>query len=386
MDKDHITKEQFLIEFFGNFGRDIGNPVTHFTDNPNDIFSFIEDCTKNKFPAFISVNPRTEHDKVLGIEKIFFDFDYASKTFVKKFEERVKNQAKRDKVYEERKASTQKEVEIFLRYLEQRHINPLVIKTRRGFHIHIYLDKVYVIKNDNEELLEETYKQLILPFTKTKRHGYRFLDTGVLEVKRLCRIPTSIHQETGEECYLVKGIVGDKIIPDKLRGIDYYRDSGLKEDNWIDAVRRAIDQIARDKADRLKAEQERELRHKDEWESAHGFVGEIRPCFRKRIASGEMVHQMRLALEIEAYWAGYKTFDKMLELFKCFHDYDGDSAGRSQCRSQIEWFFKTKVPEIEKTGKWKPYRCTTIEDLNWCDKSQCPIYNRRKQKYGQKTT
>jgi hypothetical protein len=195
----------------------------------------------------------------------------------------------------------------------------------------------------------------------------------------LCRIPTSIHQETGEECYLVKRIEGDKIIPDKLRGIDYYRLHGLKEDAWIYAVQKAVDKITKDKADRLKSEQERELRHEDEWEMAHGFIGEIRPCFERRIVSGEMCHQMRLALELEAYWAGYNTFDKMLEVFKRFHDYDGDKPN-STCHTQIEWFFKTKVPEIERSGKWKPYRCTTLEDLNYCDKNKCPIYQRRLEK------
>ena len=48
----------------------------------------------------------------------------------------------------------------------------------------------------------------------------------------------------------------------------------------------------------------------------HGFVGKIRPCFRRRMESGEMGHQMRLALELEAYWTGYNTPEAMLELFK----------------------------------------------------------------------
>lgn len=377
MDEDHIPREQFLIEFFGNFGRDIGNPTAHFTDNPNDILSLIEDCRINKLPAFISVNPRTEHDKVFGIEKLFFDFDYADKTWVKHFEKRVKDPIKREKTMEERKVRLQKEVEIFLRKIEAFHIVPMVVKTRRGFHIYIYLDHVYQLGEDNEELLKEVYDQLLLPFTESMKGGYEFLDESVLQYKALCRVPLSIHQISGEECFLVKSIEGDKVTKDKLRGIDFYRQNGLKENAWLYAVMKARDKIEKEKKERLKKQEE----HKENWEVEHGFVGTIRPCFQKRIESGEMCHQMRLALLIEAYWAGYKTPEAMLEVFKRFHDYNEKIA-----TDQIAWFWKNKVEDIEKFKKWKPYRCTTIEDLNWCDLSQCPIYRRRKQRNEQKPT
>ena len=86
---DHIDKETFLLEFFGNFGRELGNPNAYFTDNPMDIFPFIEKCTKNKLPSFISVNPRSAHDVVLGIEKLFFDFDSEDKVFVKSLQKQI---------------------------------------------------------------------------------------------------------------------------------------------------------------------------------------------------------------------------------------------------------------------------------------------------------
>jgi hypothetical protein len=55
--EDHITKEEFLLEFFGAFGRDLGNPQRWFTTNPTDLFPFIEECAENRVPAFISVQP-----------------------------------------------------------------------------------------------------------------------------------------------------------------------------------------------------------------------------------------------------------------------------------------------------------------------------------------
>ena len=94
MDKDHVTKEEFLLEYFGVLGRELGNPKQYFTDNPNDIFPFIEKCRIEKCPAFISVNPREAHEKVIGIEKLFFDFDYADKHSVKEIESRIKDPKK----------------------------------------------------------------------------------------------------------------------------------------------------------------------------------------------------------------------------------------------------------------------------------------------------
>ena len=367
MVEDHITKEEFLLEFFGMHNRELGNPDQFFTDNPRDIFQFIEDCRIQKKPAFISVNPRVEHDKVLGIEKLFFDFDIGKKKEIERLSE---------KEIEERRKKLQVEVEIFLTKIDAFHITPMVIKTRRGFHIHIYLDKVYMVAGDSDELLKETYKQLQLPFIESKKNGYKFMDGSVLgDHKRMCRIPTSIHQETDEECYLVKRIEGDKIIKDKLRGIDNYRLNGLKEDTWIYAVQKAVDKITKDKTDRLKREQYRELHNKDDWEMAHGFIGEIRYCFQKTINCGEASHQLRLALELEAYWAGHKTVESIIDVFRKFHDFNEETT-----REQVEWFFRNKVPEIEKSGKWKPYRCSTLEDLNICLKGNCPIYKRRKEK------
>ena len=84
MDSDHVSEEDFLLDFFGLYGRELGNPDQFFEDNPRKIFDFIKNSTSNKRPAFISVQPRIAHGQILGIEKLFFDFDYADKTFVKK--------------------------------------------------------------------------------------------------------------------------------------------------------------------------------------------------------------------------------------------------------------------------------------------------------------
>jgi hypothetical protein len=62
--EDHVTKEEFLMQFYGSFGRDLGTPERWFTDNPNDVFPFIEECAENKVPAFISVEPKSQGRRV----------------------------------------------------------------------------------------------------------------------------------------------------------------------------------------------------------------------------------------------------------------------------------------------------------------------------------
>lgn len=383
MDRDHVTKEEFLLEYYGTLSRELGNPPfegrkRYFSDNPNDIFECIQFSIEHKLPAFISVNPRESFDKVSGIEKLFFDFDYADKHFVKELEARIKDLVKRELIYEKRKIEMRLEVEFFVSKLIAKHIVPLIVKTRKGFHVYIYLDQVYQLTIDNEDLLKEVYYQLQYNFMRDKKGGYKYLDNAVVgDLKRMCRIPTSIHEVSDEECYLVERIVNGNIIPAKFRGIDQFRLNGLKSSDWLRAVNSAFraikkrEEIAlKEEAERIKEQEERKERGEPE------YTSEIRPCFKRRMEAGEMGHQMRLALELEAYWAGYKTKESMMELFKLFHDFDEKTT-----RDQVEWFFKNKVPDIEKSKKWKPYRCSTLFDLNLCDELKCPLFKNRLDKY-----
>jgi hypothetical protein len=378
LDRDHVTKEEFLLEYYGMLSRELGNPPAegrrrYFSDNPNDIFECIQFSINNKVPAFISVQPRESFDRVQGIEKLFFDFDYADKHSVKELEARIKDPKKREAIYEKRKIDMKFEVEFFLNKLQGRRIVPLVVKTRKGFHVYIYLDQVYPLSIDNEDLLKEVYYQLQYNFMRDKKGGYKYLDNSVIgDVKRMCRIPTSVHEVSGEECFVVERIVNGNVIPAKFRGIDHFRLNGLKSSDWLRAIDSAFRAIKRREEVALKEEAAR-IKEMEEHKGEPEYTPEIRPCFKRRMETGEMGHQMRLALELEAYWAGYKTKEAMMELFKCFHDYD-----EQKTRDQVEWFFRNRVPDIDKSKRWKPYRCSTLEELNLCDKLQCPKYNRRK--------
>jgi hypothetical protein len=164
--ENHITEEQFLLEFFGSFGRDLGNPERWFTDNPTDLFPFIEECAENKLPAFMSVQPEKNKAQPLGIEKLFFDFDYCKKS--EKITETETQQ---------RKTELKDEVKRFLKQLDDLNIKPLVIKTRRGYHVHVFFDSIYEINNELE-FWKQVYKQL--QYELLKDRNYRFIDHSVL--------------------------------------------------------------------------------------------------------------------------------------------------------------------------------------------------------------
>lgn len=362
MPEDHVTREEFLQQFFGNWGRELADPNQWFTNNPNDIFEHIETCRKDKKPAFISVQPRVAHDVVLGIEKIFWDFDYGRKS---------------DKLTEtqiaKKKEELKKEVIAFVNNLFYRHkITPLIIKTNKGYHVHVYFDKVKQITDDYDywgKVYKEIHDRFVhdCPFNGG---NLKYVDsTSEKDIKRLCRIPLSWHQKDDSYC----DIVDVKLNATKIRGISRYTMDGLKDRH----LKSAIDLVDRKEQLRREKMAKEQVDRKDNWEMNHGFTGRIRPCFSIRMEGKEMVHQQRLALLIEAYYAGHRTREAMMNVFSVFNDYDGDNSG-SVCKTQVDWFFDNVVDEAKKKCKTNPYKCSTIQGFGWCLEDKCDIYRRRK--------
>jgi len=340
--ENHTTKEQFLLEFFGSFGRDLGNPERWFTDNPNDVFPFIEECAENKAPAFISVQPEKDKAFPLGIEKVFFDFDLCRKS-----------EALSEPETQRRKVELRDEVKYFLKHLGCLNIKPLIIRTKRGFHVHVFFDSVYEI-NQELEFWKQVYKQLQLALLQN--YDYRFIDYAVIgDINRMCRIPFSVHEKSGEECVVVNGHLEE----DKVRSVEYFKLYGLKQKDILAAMDRAHEF--------RKALKEKRIKYMPKtlsFESAEG----IRPCFIKALSSGEMCHQQRLALLQEAYSLGFHSPESIIDLFSCLNDFDD-----SITRYQVNWFFTNKVDKNEV----RPYSCRTIQRYGWCQGIDCPRSKRR---------
>lgn len=360
--KDHITEEEFLIEFFGNFGRELADPAQHYTDNPQDIFPFIEKCANEKNPAFYSVQPRSAHGVVYGLEKLFFEFDWAHE-----------NEELSPWELRFRKKEMPEEAKKFINLIiDDFKLRPLVIKSRRGHHVYIYFDMVYQISK-SESFWKVVYRvlqeQFLNHYVTKYKEPMKYCDSSTFgDIKRLGRIPLSIHQKSGEKCIVVDA----DLKPDKLRSIAFYRLYGLKLRDLKMAVNRTTEQLEK-KAKIMKKRQEN---RRESRETFHGFVGEIRPCFKKCMEKGEMCHQQRLALEHEAYWSKdeCKTREGMIEFFRCFKDFDGDNPAKSDCRYQVNWWFDNEKFHVH------PWRCSTIQEFGWCLYEECPIFRMRKKR------
>jgi DNA primase catalytic subunit len=151
----------------------------------------------------------------MGIEKVFFDFDYCRKS-EKLSEAEVRK----------RKEDLRAEVKHFIKYLRELNIKPLIVRTNRGFHIHVYLDSIYEI-NDELDFWKQVYKQLQIELLKG--YDYRFNDPVVMgDLKRMCRIPLSIHEASGEVC----AIVNELLQEDKIRSVEYFKISGKDTQNY----------------------------------------------------------------------------------------------------------------------------------------------------------
>jgi hypothetical protein len=359
-DEDHISEHDFLLEFFGDLGRELGDPDQFYVDNPMVIFDFIEKCRVDKKPAFMSIEPRFGHNRVLGIESIFFDFDYGKKS---------------DNLTPEQIVVKSKELEVevleFIKYVcDVKRYNPMIVKTNKGYHVSIYFDKVYQLPSFKQwskatqpywklvyRLLQE---DIIAGFRNHTKHDINYIDESVIgRIEGLKRIPFSIHQKSGEKC----PIVNRNLQPDKIRAMAFFKNVGLKRPE-LDRAMSEAERILIEKEERkiIIAQAHREQR-----ELEHGFIGKIRPCFLKSAASKEMPHQMRLAYLKEMWFSGIKTFVGLAEPFKNMNDYIEEKTNY-----QVQYF----LDHID-TDPYPPYTCDKMRELKWCLESpECERWQR----------
>jgi hypothetical protein len=345
-----MSEEKFLLDWFGNFGRILGNPPElsrkrYFSNNPNDVFECVEYGEENEVPAFISAQPFSKYNTVMGIEKLFYDFDFGKKS-----------DNLNSRQIEIRKLKCAKEVQQFTRYLKKMGIEPLIIFSgNKGYHVYVFFDSVYTFDPDQYAFYKIVYKRIMLRF---RYKDFKYMDTSVIgDLRRMARIPFSIHQKTKSQVI----VVDQNLKPDKLRSLDFYRTYGLKQ-NIIDAeISNAIKEIEENK------KRNKEIRERLEKEESEGggFSGKIRPCFTERLKLGEMCHVQRLALLMEAFYSGLRTEDEIVDLFRQLHDFREETT-----RYQVHWYLSHNL-DI------RPYKCTTIEEKGWCLGEKCSIYNQR---------
>jgi len=318
---------EFLKEWFGIYaGRELGDPQRFFADRYEDLLDFVEKCKVEKKPCYMSVQPYSDRDCVYGLEKLFFDFDSKEDT---------------SKAWKEAETFAEKLIEYY------RVLPFITFSGGKGYHVYVFLKNTVAFPNHRAELVKKVYELLQRKLLK----GFKFetLDQSVIgDLKRLARVPYSMHEKTGKRCYPIT-LSHQFFDPESL---EIYRVYGL--DTYL------IREVIRDITNKEKIHNVKRSRSKK-----YVSNSKVRPCILealKQPLEGEEGHLMRLAIAREYLNLGYSV-DEVAQLFKTQSDY-GD--GRKS-RYYVEYL---------KRHPSKPVKCKTIQELGFCLGDSCKIYRR----------
>lgn len=385
-----LTLEKFYLEWFGMFGREIGTkpplkPNRKFTDNPNDLIAWVKLCEENKSPVWSSAQPFSAYGMAMGIEKVFLDFDDDTRYCPQCKEWHIKDDwdhlvlvgAKDEKKtlkcvkhqcpveLKPRKDEVGKELKYFLNFEIDKGVIPLVVETNKGYHVHLFLPRVYTFQQKNLKSVKEIYKALVNRFLRKK---YRYIDSAVKEdMMRMARVPLTRHEVSGEICKIIK-LVGEEFVEDKVRSVSHYRSNGILVDELVKAVETAKEKERDAKDTQIKMIEEAGLDLLNSYQYSH----QIRPCFEMRMKAGEMTHSQRLAFLLELYYNGYRgstdkeTEEKLASVFReNFHDFE-----EGKTMYYIRYFLD------HEPDAYPPYKCETLENKGWCLGMDCPKWRR----------
>ena len=208
----------FWLDWFGPLSREIGCSKPWFTDNPNVFLSTVEHSISNRHPCFMSVQPFRTRGIVFGLEKVFFHFD--SKT---------KNPDLKETFMEVR--------DLTERLKEHFDVEPLMVKTWRGFHVYVFLRNVVKFDIDQENTCELTYR--LLQHKMLEKAPHSTLNRKCLgSLKQLARVPYSIH-ESGAKCSPVDSD-GRPILIDDL---GEYRKGGIDQGLFRQLVEKGAEKM-----------------------------------------------------------------------------------------------------------------------------------------------
>jgi len=325
-----------MTEFFNEwFGRHAGREILkdhsrEFIEKPEELEFYVQYCRENKAPAYMSVQPFSARDQVYGLEKLFFDFD--CKEDLGKAWKDAKTFAGATAVYYD--------VEPFI-----------VFSGGKGYHVYIFLTGTVYFHLWRLEFVKQVYETLQQKILKGLH--LETIDQAVIgDIKRLARVPLSIHEKTGKQCVPVDA----EGSPLKVFSLEEYRKNGL-DTSIIETVCKEL--ATKKKWEELRAERRRRFPIKHD--------GKARPCIEAALGlplHAEPGHKMRIAIATEYLHRG-ASIEQVVELFRPQVNFGDGSKSR---------FY---VEDIAKKG-YKPFKCETIRGLGFCLGDSCPLYKKRK--------
>jgi hypothetical protein len=229
-------------------------------------------------------------------------------------------------------------------------VKPLLVASgHKGYHVYVFFNRVVQFPTFRQEFIKSVYEEVQKRILK----GLKFetLDHAPLgDIKRLARVPFSVHEKTGTLCQPVDL----NRQPIMVQSLEEYRENGL-ETKLLETICKEI--IAKEKLERILAEKRRLTPFKGK--------GGIRPCLETALKlplhKGEG-HKMRHAIATEYLNKGF-TVPQVADLF----------------RSQVDFNEERSRYFVEDAQKkaYKPFKCSKIEELGFCLEASCPIYKKR---------
>ena len=325
-----LTDQQthFLSEWFGTQGREIGTPARMYTTNPNDLVRLVETCARRRLPCYCSVQPYSARGQPSSIEKLFFDFD--SKENLSRAWNDAFNFA-----------------EMLISHYK---ILPLIIFSgSKGYHVYIYLKRPISFKPENTDLAKRTLGDIQRRILKGC--FLPTLDTSVIgDLKRLARVPFSIHEKSGKWCMPIT-LSHAPYIP---KSLNVFRIWGLDL---------SLFKIAVETQKQNKKLEEFKTKSKINIPKQNG----IRPCIKAALEKrleGRNGHLMRIAIAREYLTLGMPPTEVAMLFQTQKQDFD----------------FKKSLYYVKylERNPAKPFKCKTIRELGFCLEEACPIFRKRK--------
>lgn len=300
-------REIFKVYSYDQNGKPEGN---RFFYSDFAAFSEFLDWTKaNRRPAWLSVQPFSNRNYVVTVEKLFFDFDSEDLTLARK------------------------EASQFADTLRKSYgVEPLLcFSGRKGFHVYIFLQEHVKFETvEKAKRFYDTAQRLILKGLKLET-----LDMNVIgDIKRVARVPYSIHEKTLEPCVPIT----ENHKPCWVLDLHAYRTRGLNR-NFVELCK-------------AKAEEKPRIRVFQAFPQRHSK--EIRPCLQAALnveLSEKAGHKMRIAIAIEHLSSGFSP-EQTAQLFKNQSDYSYEKS--------LEY-----TRDVQKR-QYKRFKCASIRDLGFC--------------------
>jgi hypothetical protein len=303
---------QFWKAWFGLTGREVGMPFRTYCQDEQAFLAFINSCMNRQNPSYVSVNPYSARNQLYGLEKLYFDFD-------------CREDPNRAWI----------EAQDFAHVLIERfRVKPLLVFSgMKGYHVYVWLWNVVTITSNEAWFIKNVCQQLQQQLLHELH--YHTLDfTPLGDVKRLARIPYTLHQESKQRCQPVF-LSHDPRSPSSI-DLEEHRRHGITQ-TFFSQVVKAVQQAHHQLTQKRKKYDRRVLSR---------IRAPIQQLMDRALRGERLGHMQRLAVACELIALRWRD-DDICEIFRLQEDFN----------------MTTTLYMIRHARKMK-YRPFTIERLN----------------------